>query len=65
MEKTIKIFKNFKDAEKADIEYWRNASYDERFKTLEAIRYISYKMINCNDYKIKKVVKIRNRKDQE
>ena len=63
MEKTIKIYNSLEEAEKADIEYWRNASYDERFRTLEAIRFLTYKMLNCNEYKIKKVVKIRNRKD--
>jgi|GEM_PF-5040605 len=47
MEKTIKIYNSLEEAEKADIEYWRNASYDERFRTLEAIRFLTYKMLNC------------------
>ena len=44
---------------KAEIEYWQNASYDEKLKMLEAIRYITYKPIYPGLKKIEKVVTIK------
>jgi hypothetical protein len=34
MEKIIKKFNSFEEAEKEEIEYWRNASIEERIDTL-------------------------------
>jgi len=34
MEKVVKKFKSFKEAEAADREYWRNASYQERVNAM-------------------------------
>ena len=38
MEKIIKKYKSFEEADKAEIEYWRNASYEKRIETLLAIQ---------------------------
>ncbi len=65
MEKIVRKFKNFKEAEEAEIEYWRNASFEERLNTLEAIRIFTYKMLNYNFDRIEKVVKIRKRGEEE
>ncbi len=64
MEKIIRKFNSFKEAEKADIEYWRNASYEERLNTLEAIRIFSYKFLNYKFDRIEKVVKLRKLKEE-
>lgn len=64
MEKIIRKFSSFKEAEKADIEYWRNASYEERLNTLEAIRIFSYKLLNYKFDRIEKVVKLRKLKEE-
>lgn len=65
MEKIVRKFKSFKEAEEAEIEYWRNASFEERLNTLEAIRIFTYKMLNYNFDRIEKVVKIRKRGEEE
>ena len=34
MEKVVKKFKSFKEAEANEKKYWRNASYEERINTM-------------------------------
>jgi hypothetical protein len=34
MEKAVKKFKSFKEAEEAEKEYWQNASYEKRIETM-------------------------------
>jgi hypothetical protein len=46
MEKVIRKFKSFEEANKAEIEYWRNAAYEEKIETFlsiqEAMLYFFY-----------------------
>ncbi len=65
MEKILRKFNGFEEAEKADIEYWQNASYEERLNTLEAIRIFTYKFLNYKFDRIEKVVKLRKLKEEE
>ncbi len=62
MEKTIKIFKSFKEAEEAEVEYWRNLSGKEKLEVLDAIQFMHLKMLYPDGKEIEKVVKIKKRK---
>ncbi len=65
MEKTVKIYNSFEEAEKAEIEFWQNASYDEKFKTLEAIQLLTFKPLYPDIRGIEKVVKFRMLGEEE
>lgn len=65
MEKIIRKFNSFEEAEKAEIKYWKNASYEEKLNTLEAIRILTYKLLNHDFNRIEKVIKIRRRGEEE
>ncbi len=65
MEKTIKIFKSFEEADKAEIVYWQNATLEERINSLlftqEMMRQFFYREAKG----IEKVVTKRNLYDDE
>ena len=65
MEKIGKKFSSFEEAEKAEIEFWKNASPELKLETLEAIRYTFFSMLNPHIEGIKKVVKIRKLHDKD
>ncbi len=65
MEKIIKIYKSFEEADKAEIEFWRNASYEERIETLLAIQEMMLKLYYPEVKSIEKVVTKRNLHDEE
>ncbi|MEO8398266.1 MAG: hypothetical protein ABI550_00480 [Ignavibacteriaceae bacterium] len=62
MEKTIKKFSSFEEAEKAEIEYWRNASPDKRINTLLQLQELMLQLYYPDVKGIKKVVKIKKLK---
>ena len=65
MEKTIKIFKNFEEAEKAEIEFWQNASTEEKINTLLAIQYMMLQFFYPNEKRMEKILTKRKLNDQE
>lgn len=65
MEKIIKIYKSFEEADKAEIEFWRNASYEERIETLLAIQEMMLKLYYPEVKSIEKVVTKRNLHDHD
>ncbi len=58
-------YNSFKEADEAEREFWRNASVEFKFKTLEAIRYAYYSLFNKDIKGIEKVVKISKLHDEE
>lgn len=65
MEKVVKKFSSFDEAEKAEIEYWRNASVDERINTLIYIQEFMLQFFYPNVKGIEKVVTKRKLHDEE
>ncbi|HSD64888.1 MAG TPA: hypothetical protein VLB50_13885 [Ignavibacteriaceae bacterium] len=65
MEKVVKKYNSFEEADNAEREFWRNASVGFKFKTLEAIRYTYYNSLNHDIKGIEKVVKIRKLHEEE
>ncbi|MEO6695517.1 MAG: hypothetical protein ABIY50_05590 [Ignavibacteria bacterium] len=68
MEKEIKVFNNFTDQEKADIEYYRKLDPDKKIEELEFIRESFLNMINATpeERRLQYVIKVyHSHKDQE
>ena len=65
MEKVIRKFNSFEEAEKAEIEYWQNASTEERIKTLFYIQELMLSMYYPDIKSIEKVVTKRKLYDEE
>jgi hypothetical protein len=65
MEKTIKIFKNFEEAEKAEIEYWQNASEEERINSLLYTQEMMLQFFYPNEKRMEKILTKRKLYDQE
>ena len=59
IEKTIKIFHNFKEQEEADLEYWNNVSGEEKLRVVEEMRAQYIRLFYPEIKGIKKVVRIR------
>lgn len=59
MKKIARKFNSFVEEEKAEIEYWKNASPTEKFETLQAIRFLMIKQFYPEVKGIKKVINIR------
>ncbi len=59
MEKKIRIYKNFKEADKADIEYWRNASYKTRIETLLYIQEFFLRLTYPNAKRTERIITTR------
>lgn len=65
MEKIVKKYSSFEEADKAEIEYWRNASYEEKIDTLLHIQELMLQFFYPEVKGIEKVVKIRKLNDKE
>jgi hypothetical protein len=59
IERTVKIFKSFKEQEEADIEYWKNISGEEKIKMVEEMRAEYIRLFHPEIKGIEKVVRIR------
>jgi len=56
MEKTIKIYKSFEEAEAAEKEYWQNASYEKRVETLLYLQQLMLELFYPHVKKMEKVI---------
>lgn len=65
MEKIVKKYNSFEEAENAEREFWRNASVEFKLKTLEAIRYMYFRSLKKNINGIEKIVKIKKLHEEE
>lgn len=65
MEKIIKKFSSFEEAENAEIEYWQNASVEERINTLLSIQEMMLKFFYPDEKGMEKILIKRNLYDQE
>lgn len=65
MEKIVKKYNSFEEAENAEREFWRNASVEFKLKTLEAIRYTYFSSLKKNINGIEKIVKIKKLHEEE
>jgi len=59
IEKTVKIFKSFKEQDEADLEYWRNISGEEKMRIVEEMRKEYIRLYHAEFKGIEKVVRIR------
>ena len=59
MEKVIKKFKNFEEAEAADKEYWRNATYEERVNAMLYLQQLMLELFYPDVKRMEKVVSFR------
>jgi hypothetical protein len=65
MEKIIHKYNSFDQAEKAEIEYWQNASVEERIKTLLSLQELMLNFFYPEVKGIEKIVRKRNLYDKE
>ena len=56
MEKTIKIYKSFEEAEAAEKEYWQNASYEKRVETLLYLQQLMLELFYPDVKRMEKVI---------
>jgi len=59
MEKIIKKFNSFKEAEAAEREYWQNASYEKRVETLLYLQQLMLELFYPDVKKMEKIISIR------
>lgn len=59
MEKIIKVFKSHKEADEADKEYWRNASYETRIETMFFIQQLMLELYYPDVKRMEKVISKR------
>jgi hypothetical protein len=59
MEKVIKKFKIFEEAEAADREYWRNATYEERVNTMLHLQQLMLELFYPDVKRMEKVISFR------
>jgi hypothetical protein len=59
MEKVLKIFKNFKEAEAADREYWQNASYEERIYNMLYLQQMMLELFYPDVKRMEKIISFR------
>jgi hypothetical protein len=65
MEKIIKKFSSFEEAEKAEIEFWQNASVEEKINTLLSIQEMMLKLFYPDEKGMEKIITKRNLYDQD
>ncbi len=65
MEKIIQKYNSFEEAENAEIEYWRNASVEERIKALLSLQELMLDFFYPNVKGIEKIVRKRKLYDEE
>jgi len=59
MEKVIKTYKGFEEAEAAEKEFWQNASYEKRIETMLYIQELMLQLFYPDVKRIEKVVSFR------
>ena len=59
MEKVVKKYKNFEEAEVAEREFWQNASYEKRIETMLYLQQLMLELFYPDVKGIEKVVSIR------
>ncbi|MGA7722225.1 MAG: hypothetical protein WCA84_13730 [Ignavibacteriaceae bacterium] len=59
IEKTVKIFKSFKEQEEADLEYWQKISGEEKMRIVEEMRKEYIRLHHPEIKSIEKFVRIR------
>ncbi|MFZ0456692.1 MAG: hypothetical protein WCE54_05635 [Ignavibacteriaceae bacterium] len=64
MEKIIQKYSSFEEAENAEIEYWRNASVEERIKTLLSMQELMLSLYYPEVNGIEIVMRKRNLNDE-
>ncbi len=65
MEKVVRKFKTFKEADDFENEYWLKASVSEKFEAVEIIRKNYLSILHPDIMGIEKVVKFRKLHDEE
>ncbi len=65
IEKTIRKFSSFEEAEKAEIEYWQNASVEERINSLLYTQEMMLQFFYPNEKGMEKILTKRKLNDQE
>ena len=67
MEKILKTFNSFKDAEKDDIEYYKNLDPNKKLEELEIIRLHYFNFINLplNERQVQRVFEVADRKSSK
>ena len=59
MEKVVKKFKSFEEADAADREYWQNASYEERINTMLYLQQLMLELFYPEVKRMEKVISLR------
>ncbi len=59
MGKIIETYKSFKEADKADIEYWRNAFYKTRIETLLYVQEFFLRFSYLNVKRTERIINTR------
>ena len=65
MEKIIQKYYSFEEAENTEIEYWRNASVEERIKSLLSLQELMLDFFYPDVKGIEKIVRKRKLYDEE
>ena len=61
MERVVKIFHSFEDAEAAEIEYWKNLSGEKKLEILEELRLRYWPLKNEKIRRFQRIYKIIKR----
>ena len=56
MEKVIKIYKSFQEAEAAEKEYWQNASYEKRIETMLYLQQLMLELFYPDVKEMEKII---------
>jgi hypothetical protein len=59
MEKVIKIYKSFQEAEAAEKEYWQNASYEKRIETMLYLQQLMLELFYPDVKEMEKIIGFR------
>jgi hypothetical protein len=65
MEKKVKKFTSFKEAEEAEMEYWQNASHEERVRVFLTLQENRLKLFYPDFKGMEKVVSKRNKHEDD
>lgn len=59
MEKVVRKFKSFEEAEAAEREYWQNASYEKRIETMLYLQQLMLELFHPDVKEMEKVISLR------
>jgi hypothetical protein len=65
MEKIIKKYKSFEEAERAEVEYWCNASFEDRINALLSIQEMMLELFYPEIKSIEKIMTRKSLRDEE